>query len=184
MFHTDECRQHTSGNPPPTLRELTIKRIVGRTIYSTSPYLGSYGMGGPGFFGLGLKKTTKYPEEWLVLTAWAAAEWLLVNGKCLDCFHGFAKKYKPIMQENGTMFHEQHRIVEKLFAGYKITEFDIQNKSFSMTLKRKGKKTLIVDLPEDLSKLPPFGCGDARKWKDDSQMLDGFIVSDDMFIDI
>lgn len=39
------------GRRPPTLRDLGTERILNRRIMTWSE-LGSYGMGGPGFFGI------------------------------------------------------------------------------------------------------------------------------------
>lgn len=76
------CRvgRTTEAPHPMTLAEYGTNRIIGRDIVDMSICIGSYGMGGPGFFGLCLSKTEKYPEEWLILTLWGATHWLQVDG--------------------------------------------------------------------------------------------------------
>ncbi len=51
-------------------------QVVGRTVTKLSACVGSYGMGGPGFFGLLLDN-----HDWLVIAMWGAAEWMQVNGR-------------------------------------------------------------------------------------------------------
>jgi hypothetical protein len=65
---------------PATIREVGIENFVGRKVISACWCLGSYGMGGPGFAGVGFEKTRERPCEWLVLCLWGATEWLRVNG--------------------------------------------------------------------------------------------------------
>ncbi len=59
------------------------ERIEGRVVLEWSDSCGSYGMGGPGFFGFKLGKTDEHPEEWLIMTLWGANQWLEVNGRWL-----------------------------------------------------------------------------------------------------
>ena len=61
---------------PQTLAEVGFERITGRKVTGWSASLGSYGMGGPGFFGLNLAGKGEYPDEWLVLRVWGAGCWL------------------------------------------------------------------------------------------------------------
>ncbi|MGA7733054.1 MAG: hypothetical protein WCD37_17485, partial [Chloroflexia bacterium] len=66
---------------PKTLREVGAGRIVGREVIRWLSSLGSYGMGGPGFFGLRLAAAGDYLEEWLALRLWGADNWLLLDGQ-------------------------------------------------------------------------------------------------------
>jgi hypothetical protein len=45
-------------------------RVIGREVTKWSASCGTYGQGGPGFFGLHLHKTDTYPAEWLMLRLW------------------------------------------------------------------------------------------------------------------
>ena len=55
----------------------------GATVTSTSEYMGSYGMGGPGFVGLRLRLSSGR-RAWVVFTVWAAAGWLTINDDLLS----------------------------------------------------------------------------------------------------
>lgn len=50
-------------------------QVVGRHVDQVSLYVGTYGMGGPGFFGLRLG------PDWLVVSLWGASEWILVDDR-------------------------------------------------------------------------------------------------------
>jgi hypothetical protein len=88
------------GKIPPTIKKIGTNRILGRKILDVVQYLGSYGMGGPGFFGIKLEKSRKYPEEWLVLRLWGAADWLHFNGQIISCHPKQEKKWKPYGADN------------------------------------------------------------------------------------
>jgi hypothetical protein len=68
------------GKTPPTFREVGVDRLLNRRVLDWSSK-GTYGMGGPGFFGILLEGNTFYPKEWLILSLWGSASWLLLDGK-------------------------------------------------------------------------------------------------------
>jgi hypothetical protein len=155
------------------------KRIIGRKIIETSRFLGSYGMGGPGFFGFKLEKKSRYPEEWIVLTLWAAIEWLLLDGKWLGCSDEYFDKSKCFFETSPSYFSEMQDLIQTPFNGFTITDFTVKNKSFKMKISNH-----ILELPTDLSKLPPYGNGDRRKWCSGEKMENGFIISNTPYINI
>lgn len=57
---------------------VSAEMVVGRTVDEICLYVGTYGMGGPGFFGLRLG------TEWLVVAIWGAASWILVDGRIVE----------------------------------------------------------------------------------------------------
>jgi hypothetical protein len=60
---------------PPSL---TSDKVVGRTVDEICTCVGTYGMGGPGFFGLRLG------DEWLVIAVWSAASWVQVDARIVQ----------------------------------------------------------------------------------------------------
>lgn len=60
---------------------LTPERVVGRTVDEVRTYVGTYGMGGPGFFGLRLG------DEWLVVAIWGADSWIEADGRIVADSH-------------------------------------------------------------------------------------------------
>ncbi len=57
---------------------LTAERVVGRVVDGIHLNVGTYGMGGPGFFGLRLG------DEWLVVAIWGASSWVAVEGRIVE----------------------------------------------------------------------------------------------------
>lgn len=159
------------------------KRVVGRIIKDTNRYMGSYGMGGPGFFGFCLEATDKYPEEWLVLALWSADQWLLLDGKWLDCYPDYFdlnKCYFPKQESNFSKANEQ---VKNVFNGFTIKKFVLKKKSFRMHL-LLDTQTHILELPSNLTKLPLFGNGEKRTWYKNDHLKNGFVVSPTRYIQI
>lgn len=173
-----------NGKQIPTLFEKGgIKRIVGRTILDCNKYLGSYGMGGPGFFGLKLEKKGRFREEWLVLTMWGATEWLLIDNLWLEPSVGHFDPDKCFFKERKTMFDEANEQVKTTFTGLTIAEFKLHKKSFSMIL-QDDTRIHKLELPSDLKRLPPHGNDTERKWYAKDKLENGFIVSPTPYINI
>jgi hypothetical protein len=70
--------------------------VEGRVVLAVTYIAGTYGMGGPGFFGLRLDKKDDCPEEWLLCTLWNADNWMLVNGRCLAAHPEQQEEFKPL----------------------------------------------------------------------------------------
>jgi hypothetical protein len=64
------------ARPPATLAAQSCE-FLGRRVRAIDLCIGSYGMGGPAFFGL------RFDHSWIVYRLWNAASWLTLNGKLL-----------------------------------------------------------------------------------------------------
>ena len=72
--------------PPP----ISAEQVIGRTVDEICPHAGTYGTGGPGFFGLRLG------SEWLVIAVSGAGEWMVSQGRCVgDSFHDNYGRPRP-----------------------------------------------------------------------------------------
>ena len=164
----------SEGPIPPTLRDVRggYQRILNRTITEVCNCMGTYGMGGPGFFGLKLEKLPKkYPEEWLVLRLWGADNWLHYNNKILDCHPNQHKDFKTVIKPD-SYYTEIQKIYDKTFIGKKITSAIIRNKSCRFSLGRNK-----LEIKEDpVSRPPCAGSGEFRDLKD-CNVLDCWIIS-------
>ncbi len=70
--------------------------VTGRTITQISGCVGTYGTGGPGFFGFQLD------HEWLVLAIWGAGCWMTFAGRCVeDDFYDDYGRPPPWIGEHG-----------------------------------------------------------------------------------
>lgn len=60
---------------------LEPQTLIGMRIDGYSPFVGTYGMGGAGFFGL------RFGSEWLVIALWGAAQWMHAGGRLIADYH-------------------------------------------------------------------------------------------------
>ncbi len=83
---------------PLFIEEFGLEQIKGSKIIDISTCLGTYGMGGPGFFGLKLEGV--FGIRWLVYCIWAAGQHILLDGKVLECHPDYEDKYKPWIESD------------------------------------------------------------------------------------
>ena len=178
------CFESDKGKRIPLLaKKGGPNHVIGRTIIDANPYLGSYGMGGPGFFGMKLEKKGRFREEWLVITMWGADQWLLFDGKWLDCHSDRFDSAKCIFPNYEGYFHKVMERVKMLFLGLTISDLKIRKKSFKMTLIKLGN-IHFLELPNDLSKLPKYGNNTDREWYPNDKMETAFLISPTQYINI
>ena len=77
-------------NRPQLLKQVDKKNIVGLEIIDFSSHLGTYGMGGAGFFGLLLSN-----DEYLTYAVWNAGDYVIINNRIVECSPNFYDKTKP-----------------------------------------------------------------------------------------
>jgi len=53
-------------------------KVLGKNITEISLNVGTYGMGGPGFFGINLE------GEWLIISIWGASGWITVDDRLIS----------------------------------------------------------------------------------------------------
>jgi hypothetical protein len=169
-----------AGNPyHPTrsLRALGIERILGREIIAWNHSLGSYGMGGPGFFGLHLAASGKYPAEWLVLTLWAADNWLLFDGRWVAAHPNQYHIQRPLVSYFGGD-EDWDELSEKLL-GAIIKDARIADNISRLTVEKEAVAHLL-EIPENTSLLPLHGGSlTPHEWNPRESHLDAWIISQD-----
>lgn len=75
---------------------LTADQVVGRVVDEICTHVGTYGMGGSGFFGLRLG------SEWLVVSIWGADSWIEIDGRIVqDCFWEEENMPRPWISDSG-----------------------------------------------------------------------------------
>lgn len=164
------CHEGTPDGPiPKTLREVGVTRILNRPIIGWSQSLGSYGMGGPGFWGFLLGKQGAYPEEWLILTLWHSGVWLRLDGHKTETIPQFVPDSEAKLLE----FHRQidGRIEELrgLLVGAIIEDAEVAD-TFSKFHLRVGESHHILDIPRE----PP---DQWRAWNPEESHWDAWVVS-------
>lgn len=150
---------------PPT------ERIVGRRIAEWSAYCGTYGMGGPGFFGLRVEATSDYPEEWLILRLWGAPDWLNVNGRWLEANPGqYSAENRPLHSNFANAKWDEF---SALVCGKSITGFELKRSSFTLAV---GET--LISLSEDPSTRPVYaGTGEQRTVSEQDDLGQAWIMA-------
>lgn len=162
-------------NMPKTLKEVGTTRIIGRWVRGWSANLGSYGMGGPGFFGLRLAENADFAEEWLVLRLWGACNWLLLDGQWVEAhpnqYHIQEPLYSNFSGEE-TWDHMKERV-----AGAQITEAQFEH-YYSKIVLTLGVAEYTLEIPKDASLLSKYGgTMQPHEWNPDEDQRDAWIIS-------
>lgn len=111
---------------PLYIEEFGITNFKSSKILEFSTCCGSYGMGGPGFFGI--KFYGSYGIRWLIYCIWNAGEHILFNGRVIECHPLFMQKYNPWIGYNG--YKEDKERLNKMLSGLivsgiKLTDTEI-----------------------------------------------------------
>jgi len=110
---------------------LSAEQVTEREVDEISTCIGTYGMGGPGYFGLRLG------EEWLVIAVWGAGEWILADGVLVE--DGFFDKYgRPRPWITGSCDDLSPRL-----AGSKITAVELERQH--MRISFSNGMSLVIE---------------------------------------
>lgn len=140
IFHyTPNFRQVIMLGRPDTINEFGTDRLKGAVITDICRFLGTYGMGGPGFFGFKLEGA--FETRWLVFCIWSAGEHILLDDRVLECYPSFNSIYHPWIK-NGIKNPEQP--LRELLIGSVIDSVELEDNSIAVSLtdKNGGKHTL------------------------------------------
>jgi hypothetical protein len=100
--------------PPPVSPE----QVIGRTAEEICANVGTYGMGGPGFFGL------RMGSDWLVIAVWGAGDWMVAQGRYVkDMRYHERGRPRPWITAEGDELSAQ-------LVGRKIRSIEVQPYSF------------------------------------------------------
>ncbi len=110
---------------PLTIAEFGTEQLINSIILDICPFCGTYGMGGPGFFGIKLQGD--WGIRWLTYCIWAAGEHLLLNDRVLECAPAFSHKYNPwIASGNDT---NDLADLKRMLTGLSIRKLDIDEEN-------------------------------------------------------
>lgn len=115
---------------------LSAEQVTGREVNEVLTNVGTYGMGGPGYFGLRLR------DEWMVIAVWGASEWIIADGILIkDQFFDNYGRPRPWVTE------ETDDLSPKL-VGAKITAIELEKHSMRISFSN-GMSMAIDQSAED-----------------------------------
>lgn len=141
---------------------LAEKSVVGRRIDGFCTHLGTYGMGGPGFFGLLLDS-----GEYLVYTAWHAASATLLDGRPIEVPPHREDAPRGWVCEFGQGWDE----LSPVLAGCEIAECVLEEHRCILRL-QKGGATHLMEFLRENDRLAPNFNGGARVAYETGKMAD------------
>lgn len=134
---------------PKRIADLPEDAYCGGIIVDTCSGLGSYGQGGPGFFGLKCKRGSG--SFWIVFPLWGAVEWLTLDGKLIDS--------------------------AKALHGGSIQSIGFADDRATITI-RGTDSSHVIELRRDGSTVPPWrGSGKKRSFGAGESLEDAIVMS-------
>lgn len=140
---------------PLSLKEYGIERFIGCKIIDLCPFIGSYGMGGPGYFGFKLKVQDDF--MWLVVCIWNADGYMMLDDRVFCA----ANQYKIDFNPWYSSLNQFNKLFLKELLNYKIINLKISDAHMMLVLEKEGVIRQVNVFKND-KKLPPMGSGIER----------------------
>jgi hypothetical protein len=144
-----------------TLATTGVERILTRKTLAWHPCDGTYGTGGPGFYGFRLEQTSSFPEEWLVLRLWCAGRWLLLDDTWVEAPRRQHIDQTPLFFLSAN--HEGWDNFSPKVIGSYVAEADIKKSSSRLVLKN-GSDLHVLEVPKDTKRLSSYPANGRRRW--------------------
>jgi hypothetical protein len=177
--HIIGCREESrDGVRPLTLRQMGVAAIVGRQITEWDAHRGTYGTGGPGFFGLHLRGSKADDDFWLVLAVWGASNWLLLDNINITIFPNREidrNSPKVWLEISGLGDPTIDNLSDKLL-GATITAAEVTDSSSRLEL-TQGSARHLLELSNDPRPSAVTLSGKPRRWNPNESHLDAWVVS-------
>lgn len=158
---------------PLTLTGFGIDRILGSEIIDICSYIGTYGMGGAGYFGFIIKINNE--KKWIVVCIWNAEGYMLLDDKVFHSPKQYINDYNP-WYSSDKYFNNYFKLelckskIKKLI----INEYDMG------TVVELGEKTRHIKICRNDIKLAPTGSGSKKGDAfNDDYIIDNIVVIPD-----
>lgn len=130
-------------NRPALLKNTPTDKLIGLEITEFSTYLGTYGMGGAGFFGLLLNDT-----EYLTYAVWGAGDYVLIDNRVVECNPDLYKKTKPWISDfSGEQNWDD---LTDYISGSKIENISLSDEVCNLTLQKCHRKIEVAFVKNDI----------------------------------
>jgi hypothetical protein len=133
-------------NKPVLLRDTLKENIIDRKLLGICTHLGTYGMGGPGFFGLLLDNT-----EYLTYAVWYAGSYVIIDDRVVECHPDLYKETKPWFSKFGG--EEDWDELTDYISESVILDYHFTKDTFLLKLE-KGNRTINVSFVRNDVSLP------------------------------
>lgn len=149
---------------PRRIADVPKEDYCGSVVIDTCTNLGSYGQGGPGFFGLKCEKGSG--SFWIVFTLWGAVDWLTLDGKLME--HGDHETTRPARAPANA---------PASILGGTIQSVDFMDDRALIAL-RCADSTRMIELRRDGATVPPWGgSGEKKSFGADESLEDAIVTS-------
>ena len=139
---------------PRTIAEYGAENFLGAEINDVSTCQGTYGMGGPGFFGILCELGSEL--LWLNVAVWSADDYMLLDDRLVNCHPNHYEQYHPWVEET-------HDELFRVFKHGTITGINVTKKdcAINFTSSDGVKHTMLIC--KNSNKLSPMWDGKKRK---------------------
>lgn len=161
---------------PLTIEEFGIETLKNSHIIDVCTCLGTYGMGGPGFFGLELQG--EYGTRWLTYCIWHAGEHILFDDNILECFPNYEDKYDPLIKYDD--YSNSLAKFKELLSNMIIKEVVISKENIEITLIDSNGIFHSIKSYKYSEKFPEQGgTGEKRNSFETGEMKDYWLITYD-----
>ncbi|MDQ8739090.1 hypothetical protein [Paenibacillus sp. LHD-38] len=148
--------------------------LIGLKIINFCDCLGTYGMGGPGFFGLLIERENM--KEYLTYAVWASSEYIAIDNRVLECHINYNALHRPWKSQwPGESEENQWDELSEILNGSTIIGVDLTDSQLTIEILSKEAKH-ILNFYKYNKKLPPHGNGEARIQAFNEGNLGSYIV--------
>lgn len=169
-------------NRPRTLSEAGPARLIGVCVMDVELYLGSYGMGGPGFIGLLLEpEAGERYSDYLTYTVWGSSLYTLLDGRVIRCSDRYTSRYNPWLPRldaDADHYKQAYELLRKTLRGTAIESVKLDNLRCVLTLTNQDETHQLEFLADD-PRLPPADNGKPRTSKIDTCIGDYLVFQNE-----
>lgn len=173
LYEPEEGETVVLGKPK-TIVEVGPESIVGNKIIKYSGCLGSYGMGGPGFFGL-LLENSDGKREYIIYAVWASGEYILMDGRVIEAHADYNEQFHPWVSQWANEGVENWDDLSTAIEGAVIESVELLDNKFCIII-RKDNASYKMEFFRNDDRLPPNGSGESRKDAFDKGIIGDYIV--------
>ena len=161
---------------PLNIEQFGTEKFNNSHILDVCTYCGTYGMGGPGFFGL--KLHGDYGTRWLTYCIWAAGEHILLDERILECHPNYSEQYKPLISFDD--YSNSLNALKEQLTDMTIKQITVSKDTFEIQLIDNQSKMHTIKSYKFSDKFPELGgTGQKRNSFETGEMKDYLLVTYD-----